>query len=222
MNSYILCLHITAICGLTLVALYYGKEVLIAWLAMVALATNLFVLKQITLFGLNVTASEALAVGYLLGLNLIQEYFGQTWARKCMWISLFVSCGFTLLSQIHLLYIPNQADSAHTHFTLLFKPMPRIILSSLFSFFICQLLDLTLFNFLRKKTTGKYLTLRTVLVLLVSQIVDTLLFTFIGLYGLVASTSHVIILSLAAKIVVIFCSAPFVSLSKKVRKHVQV
>lgn len=219
MNIFILILHVTTICGLSLFALRFGKELIIAWLSLLAVAMNLFVLKQITLFGLCVTSSDALAVGYLLGLNLIQEFFGPKTARRTVWISLFISSGFALLSQIHLAYVPNAYDSAHSHFTFLFSLMPRIILASLFSFLIVQLADLAFFGFLRRKTKGKYLTGRTTLALILSQTLDTLLFSFLGLYGIVENVGHIIVLSLTVKAVVIFFSTPFIYFSKQVVRH---
>jgi len=216
MNSIILCLHISTICGLTLFALRCGKEAMVAWLCLLAVAMNLFVLKQITLFGLSVTSSDALAVGYLLGLNLIQEFFGRRFARKSIFISLFISCSFVFLSQIHLFYLPNQFDLTHSHFISLFRPMPRLILASLISFVIVQLFDLAFFSFLREKTAGKYLTARVTVALIFSQTLDTILFSYFGLYGLVSSVIHVICLSLAIKGIIIFLSAPFVALSRKV------
>jgi uncharacterized integral membrane protein (TIGR00697 family) len=116
MNSVILALHVAIVCGLSLFALRFGKELLISWLSLLAVAMNLFVLKQITLFGLSVTSSDALGVGYLLGLNLIQEFFGRKTARQTVWISLFIASGFVLLSQIHLAYAPNRYDLAQSHF----------------------------------------------------------------------------------------------------------
>jgi len=222
MNSLILCLHVAAICGLTLFALRCGLLFMIAWLCLLALTMNLFVLKQINLFGLSVTSSDALAVGYLLGLNLIQEFFGRKSARTCVWISLFISGCFVLLSQIHLLYLPNDYDLTQGHFTALFKPVPRILFASLFSFFVVQFVDMAFFGFLKEKSGRKYLPGRTVLALVVSQVLDTLIFSFLGLYGLVASLTPIIFLSLIVKGVVILLSIPFVSLTKKVVRDVQV
>jgi queuosine precursor transporter len=224
MNFFILCLHITVICGMTLAALRTGLEMMIAWLCLLSVAMNLFVLKQITLFGLSVTASDALAVGYLLGLNLIQEFFGRSLARKCMWISLFISCGFLFLSQIHLLYMPNQFDLVHSHSVVLFRPMPRIILASLVSFLTVQIFDLAFFGFLKKKMEGKYLLARTASALFLSQTLDTCLFSYLALYGSVASVSHVIYVSIAMKGLVILLSTPFVALAKQIMKksYVQV
>ena len=41
-------------------------------------------LKQITLFGLNATASDIFAIGSLLGLNLLREIYGITEAKKAI------------------------------------------------------------------------------------------------------------------------------------------
>jgi uncharacterized integral membrane protein (TIGR00697 family) len=97
--------------------------------------------------------------------------------------------------------------------------MPRLIFASLFSFLAVQLIDLSFFGFLREKTSGKYLTGRITLALILSQTLDTLLFSFLGLYGIVAHISHIILFSLAIKGVVILLSTPFIYLSKRVVKH---
>lgn len=219
MNCVILLFHVATICGLTLATLRFGKEFLIAWLSILSVAMNLFILKQITLFGLSVTSSDALAVGYLLGLNLIQEFFGKKIARKTIWISFFTSSAFVFLSQIALFYLPNEYDLAQSHFLFLFTPMPRIVLASLFSFLAIQLIDISFFGYLAKRTGGKYLTGRISASLLLSQTLDTLLFSFLGLFGVVEKLGHVIVLSLAIKGIVILISTPFVFISKKFVAH---
>lgn len=64
-----------------------GKGALTTWIALVSLMANLFVLKQIDLFGFNATASDVFAVGSLLGLNLLQEKFGREAAQRAIWVS---------------------------------------------------------------------------------------------------------------------------------------
>jgi uncharacterized integral membrane protein (TIGR00697 family) len=218
MNSLLLCLQVATFSGMTLAALRFGKASLTAWLAVLAACMNLFVLKQITLFGLNVTSSDALAVGYLLGLNLIQEFFGRKVARKMVWISFFASGGFILLSQMILAYTPNQFDAGHPHLLFVFSPAPRLMIASLISFLLVQFVDLAFFQFLQTKTQGKYLTLRTTIALILSQLLDTLLFSFLGLYGLVSSLSDVILMSLAIKGIVILLTTPFVAFSRRMAR----
>lgn len=214
MNQLVLLLYIFAISGITLLALKLGRSYIVAWLALLAVAMNIFVLKQIHLFGFNVTASDGLAVGYVLGLNLIQEFFGPKSARECVWISLFVSIGFVILSQIHLLYSPSFYDTSQPHYTFLLKPIPRLMGASLLSFGCVQFLDLAFFKYLRKKMNGRLLMLRTFLSMVLSQSFDTLIVSFLALYGQVASIGDVIIFSLLIKVVAITLATPFVAFSK--------
>src|SRR5690554_7549504 len=80
-NIDILCPHIGVLVLLILLTLRLGERALHAWLCVIAVAMNLFVSKQISLFGLEVTATDALAVSYLLGFNLLQEFYGKQVAR---------------------------------------------------------------------------------------------------------------------------------------------
>ncbi|NGX61289.1 MAG: hypothetical protein K940chlam9_00772 [Chlamydiae bacterium] len=214
-NIVVLGFQVSVVCSLLLIALRLGKEVTIAWLGLLAVVMNLFVLKQITLFKLEVTASDALAVGYLLGLNLMQEFYGESQARSVIWISLFLTFGFWLLTVLHLAYIPNIFDQSQTAFQFLFSPMPRLLFASVSSFLVVQLLDIAFFRYLREKTGGRFLPLRTTISLLLSQVIDTLLFTFLGLYGLIAHPGDVILMSLCIKGLVILATTPFVVLCKR-------
>jgi len=186
-----------------------GKEAACMWLVLLSISMNLFVLKQVNILGLKVTASEALVVGYLLTLNLIQEYYGQKFVRHVVKLTFLSMLAFVLLSRLHLLYrgAPNHE---------IFSPLPRLFLASLASFFTVQLFDIWLFAKLREKCSGKLLTLRTTISLLLSQTLDTTLFTFLGLWGLVGSPLDVIAFSLLIKGVIILFNAPFVALSRRV------
>lgn len=216
MNLLILLLHIVTVCALTLFFLRLGKEGIVAWAAFTAVMANLFVHKQITLFGLTVTCSDALAVGYLLASNLIQEFFGKNDAKRTIWISFLLSISFALLSLLHLAYEPSIVDQTHSHFAFLLKPLPRMIGASLFSFLIVQLLDLSFFAYIRKKMEGRHLTLRLALSAILAHGLDTVLFSYLGLYGMVSSIGHVIAFSFSIKCLVLIVAIPFISLSKRI------
>lgn len=220
-NFLILMIQIAIITGLSLLFLRLGEKALNAWLCVLAVLMNVFVLKQINVFKLDVTATDAIAVGYMLGLNLIREYFGAHSARTHVFISILVSFGFLALSFTHLLYIPNGFDTAQSHYEFLLKPMPRLIFASIFSFALIQVVDLAFFGYLREKLDGKYLVVRLILTLILSQVLDTFLFSFIGLYGLVGNLMHIIILSLIFKIIVIGIISPLAQISKKMMGEVK-
>lgn len=214
-NSKIFLIHIGLIGGLVLLALRFGKETLFAFLALLVVAMNLFVSKQINLFGLSVTASDSLAVGYLLGLNLIQEAYGKEQAKKCILLSFVTALFFCCISLIHIAYTPNTYDSTQSAFLLILGPSFRIFLASLATFFIVQFVDLRFFSFLRAKTAGKFLPARITCSLILSEFLDTALFTILGLWGSVHSPFQVAIFCFIIKLGSIILFIPFSIIAKK-------
>ena len=81
MNELIFFAHVLISVALMLGALRFGRVVLVAAICLQEVLANLFVLKQVTLFGLEVTCSDAYAIGSIIGLNLLQEFYGKERAR---------------------------------------------------------------------------------------------------------------------------------------------
>jgi len=218
MNELIFIFHSLIIGGATVFALWLGKESLIAFIALMGVLSNLFITKQIMLFGFDVVATDAFAVGAVLGLQLLQEYYGRTVTKKAIGISFFLLVFYGVMSWMHLTYIPSISDSAHPHFQVILFHMPRLVLASLFSFFASQLLDYQVYGFFKKVFSGKYLLLRSYSSLFLVQLFDTVLFSFLGLYGIISNVWNVIFMSFAIKMVVILLATPFVAFSQKLIK----
>ena len=117
------------------IALKISKEALICLICFYALIANLFVVKQITLFGFHVTASDAFSISSILGLNLLQEHFSKKDAEKTIYASFLILLLFVILSKVHLLFIPNVFDVTHKAFKTIFSHSTRIIFSSILVFF---------------------------------------------------------------------------------------
>lgn len=215
MNEWLFFSHILIVVGFALLALRLGQGALIALIALQGVLANLFVIKQISLFGFSVTCSDVFAIGAILSLNLLQEHFGKEAAKQATRISLVALLFFALMAQIHLFYQPTPADTTHAAFTTVLAQAPRIVFASIAVFYLVQLLDVRLFSLLKGK-----LPVRVAISLVFSQLLDTVLFSFLGLYGLVDALFDVIVVSFATKCLLIATSAPFVALSKKVVKRV--
>lgn len=209
MNEAIFFLQTLIIIGFAWKAYKLGPNGLTAWVAIQALIANLFVLKQITLFGFEVTASDAFAIGSLLGLNILQEQYGQEEAKKATWICFFFMFFFALVSQVHLLFKPSVYDTTQEAFQMILSPAPRLLIASLSVFFIVQQIDVRFFTFLKEKLPESSFALRTTIALVVSQFLDTFLFSFAGLYGLVASITDVIVISFMLKLTIILFFSSF-------------
>ena len=77
-----------------------------------------------------------------------------------------------------------------------------------------QQIDILFFAFLKKKLPQTDFSLRAAISLVLSQFLDTVLFSFAGLYGIVASVMDIILISLLVKLIVISCFTPIVRWAK--------
>lgn len=205
MNEIIFLSETLVIILFSFFALKLGKEALVAWVTLQAVIANVFIVKQIDLFGLQVTASDAFAIGSLLSLNFLQEFFGSQISKKASWVCFTCMVFFALISQFHLLFQSSAFDTTQEAFRVILSPSPRIFTASIAVLFVVQQVDIRLFSFLKEKFTSTPFFLRSALSMIFSQTLDTILFSFAGLYGLVSSMFDIILMSLIIKWIVISC-----------------
>lgn len=214
-NEIIFLIQVVLVIGFSIGAARMGQNALVALVALHGVLANLFVVKQMELLGLTVTCSDVFAVGSIMGLNLMQEYFGKEAAKKAIGISFFAMIFFVLVSQIHLWYLPASIDHTHPAFSEILSHNPRIVFASIAVFYLVQKFDVAFFGFLKTRFHNTRLALRMGISLTVSQFLDTILFSFAGLYGIAASLFDIIVISFAIKCLVIACSAPMASLARR-------
>lgn len=213
-NELLFLAHALAIGMFALVSLRFGKEALVAFIATCGILANLFVVKQITLFGLTATGSDAFTIGAVLGLNLLQEYYGKESTIKAIWISFIMLVLYGLMSQIHLAYVPSPFDTMHAHFAPILGLMPRIVIASFTAYIIVAYFEAWLYRILKNRWHEKHLVLRNYISMSIAQLLDTILFSFLGLYGVVEHVWHIIAISYAIKIATIAVATPLVGFSK--------
>jgi len=219
MNESIFIVHIVLVVGFSFWALKMGKTALSAWIALQAVLANLFVIKQISLFGLHVTCSDVFAIGSIFGLNLLREYYGAKTAKKALWSCFFVMVCFVVMAQIHLLYTPSPLDQTHPAFASILASSPRLLLTSLAVFFLVQQIDLKLFGWMREKMGQVPLSIRNAGSVVATQFLDTLLFSLVGLWGLMENLFDIILLSFLIKAAVIACMTPLTHFAKRFVKR---
>ncbi len=208
MNESIFFLHLFFVLGFLWIALKRGKETLYLFVVLQVVFANLFLVKQMRLFGWDVTCSDVYAVGALLGLNCIREIYGAKKAQTAISLSFLALLFFLCMSKVHLFYLPNCFDTTHDAFSKIFSSTARIVLASLSVFYLVQKFDAWLYGFLKKHKENLFF-LRMNGSLLCSQFLDTVAFTMLGLLGVVGSVVDVIFVSFAIKAVVIFLYGTF-------------
>jgi queuosine precursor transporter len=213
-NELIFLLHAGSIMATVLAAVWYGKEALIALICLCSVLANLFVLKQITLCGFDVVSTDVFALAGLVGLTLVQELFGAKLARKTITINFALLFFYLAMTHFHLWYFPNPFDTTQHHFVALLSPSLRIIIASAVSYLISQICLLVVTRLAEKFTHGAYFTARTMASIALAQLIDTILFSFLALYGMVHSIGHIVLVSYSIKIIALACATPCVALAR--------
>lgn len=200
--------------GFVLLAFRLGYVYLVGLVAALVALMNIFVIKQMTLFGFAITGGNVLYASIFLSTDIISEHYGKEKALQTVRIGFGVGIFFLLMSQFILRFTPNEFDIAQPAFKTLFKLAPRIVIGSLAAYLMAQHADVLIFHFLKKTTQGKFLWLRNNLSTLCSQLIDTLTFTLIAFYGVFPNLWEILLTTYVVKIIIAALDTPFIYLSK--------
>ncbi len=189
---------------------------------------NIFVLKQFDLFGLAVTGGNVLYGALFLITDIFSEHYGKEDALRAVRLGFFVSGFFVLSIQFLLAFVPNNYDFAQESLLTLFSLSPRILFASMFSYLIVQHIDVYVYEAIHKRFVNM-LWLRNLGSTLLSQLIDTIIFTIFGLltvssFGIAGvvpmeALAEVLFVTYVVKIVVAIIDTPFIYLSKKIKKR---
>ncbi|MEE9167171.1 MAG: queuosine precursor transporter [Candidatus Neomarinimicrobiota bacterium] len=214
----------------TLVAFRIGKNWLYGYVAVCIVLANLFVTKQITLFGLAATGGNVVYGAIFLSTDLLAEHHGKKAARDAVFLGFFVALFYLIMSQFMLRFMPSSSDwGAAEGMIQIFTVGPSIILASLLAYLISQLHDVWAFHAIRMKTKGRFLWLRNNGSTWVSQLIDSVVFSslaFLVLPALLVGDNYalpfgivvqVVISTYFLKLLVAAIDTPFIYLSYLVR-----
>lgn len=200
MNEALFVVQVGAVAASVMGARRLGQEALMTLAVLLALFANFFVLKQIDLLSWTVTCSDAYVIGHLMSLQLLLQLHGTKSAQKAVMLSFAAMLIFSLFSQLHLGFEASPFDTTQKAYTKLLGVAPRLLAASLATFYCVQRLDLFLFGKLSTKLSWRACSL---ICLVISQGFDTLMFTLLGLYGVVESWVSIFWMSFSVKCVVI-------------------
>lgn len=226
MNEIIFLVFSLFLMSLNLFALKGGKHFLTLLIVVYTITMNIFVVKQFNLFGLAVTGGNALYGALFLATDLLSEHFGKKDAKRSVYLGFFSMVIFVVLMQVLLLFEVNDYDYANTSLYTLFTVTPRIVIGSLLAYFVSQNIDIFIYDWIKKRTRGKHLWLRNNASTMISQLIDTLIFTSVGLTAFsflpfegVISTDifwQNVLFTYLIKLLVAGIDTPFLYLSKRV------
>jgi uncharacterized integral membrane protein (TIGR00697 family) len=144
----------------------------------------------------NLTAGAVIWPVVFITSDLINEYFGKPGVKRISYLAAGLIAYAFLIVFLSMRLPPaqwwmdaNNTDSSGNYFNMdfafnrIFGQGNRIILGSLSAFLIGQLVDVFVFQKLRKVTGSKQLWLRATGSTLVSQLVDSFVVLYIAFYG---------------------------------------
>jgi len=116
--------------------------------------------------------------------DLINEFYGKKAIRRLSWITAALISYCFIMVTVALAIPANTAISPNTandfEFTKVFGQSQWVIVGSVCAFMFSQLLDATLFAWIKQKTGNKHIWLRSTGSTVVSQLIDSYIVIYIG------------------------------------------
>ena len=200
---------------------FFGKMGVFAWIALATIVANVEVLKCVDIFGMALTLGNVTYGSIFLATDILNEKYGVEEAQKSVYLGFFALLMFTIITQIDLHYISNEADFAGEAVKTLFTITPRICFASMSAYFVSNMMDVYLYKFIRNiLPSDKFLWVRNNGATCLSQLFDTAMFTYIGFAGVFSKevVFQSFITTYLIKVFIAILDTPFLYLAKRIKK----
>ena len=181
------------------------------------ITANIAVCKNIEIGGIIFTLGNILFASNFLSIDILSEKYGKEESKKGVYLSLIFAIIFIISTQIVLLFKPSITDISQSSMERLFTINLRTTVASVLMFFLSNLSNVYLFNWIKKKIPNK-LWIRNNVSTITTNCLENFLFIFIAFVGIyelplmlqIAGTTCL------AEIIIGLCDTPFIYLSKKI------
>ena len=201
----------------------FGKTGLFIWTSISMVLGTIEATKFVDMFGLTVTLGNVIYGSSFLATDILSEIYGKEEAKKSVYIGLFTSFTFIIFSLFIVMFESSSQDiffeDVDLAIHLLFGLAPRISVASIVTYAISQQFDIWIYHMIWKKTNNKYLWIRNNGSTLISQLLDTTLFTFLAFGGVTENLISLIIGTYILKVIVSILDTPFMYMSKKIKPN---
>lgn len=204
---------------IAIVAAYriWGHIGLYIWVPVAVIIANTQVTKTIEIFGVTATLGNIVYASSFLVTDILSENYGKRDAARAVGIGFFSLILFTLLMNLAIFFEPAPADFVHESMETIFGFLPRIVAASLAAYGLSQLHDVWAYNMWKRRLPGtRFIWLRNNLSTMVSQLIDSLIFTLIAFRGVFAwpILVEIFITTYLLKWIVAVFDTPFVYLAR--------
>lgn len=174
---------------------FMGKVGLFAWIPLATILANIQVLKTVEILGMTATLGNVAYASIFLATDILSENYGKSSAKLAVILGFICMIATSVIMNLTMRFIPAQGDLAHESISKIFSVMPRVALASLIAYMISQMHDVYSYHYWKKLKPGMTnLWIRNNLSTIVSQFLDSLVFTTIAFYGLYPTGTFISIL----------------------------
>ena len=169
---------------------FFGERGLYAYIAVAVVAANVQVLKlaSFSFYDHPVALGTVVFSTTYLATDILNEHFGAQAARHGVLIGLSAFLLWTILMLLTLGYpVPEPSDPSlswaleiQQHLMVVFLPSTRFFLAGICAYLISQLVDIWLFDLLRRKTHHSFLWLRNNVSTMISGLIDNTVFSVLA------------------------------------------
>ena len=132
--------------------------------------------------------------------DLLNEFYGYRAVRKLSWITaILIAYCFLIVGlsmEIPAVNVPGSNLSDDSAYNKVFGQAQMVIIGSICAFLVSQLLDASLFSWIKSKTGDRFIWLRSTGSTLISQLIDSYIVLYIG-FVIPGSLSFVDFMSIA-------------------------
>ena len=196
----------------------FKKEGLYVWISIATIMANILVCKSIDILGLTASLGNVMFASIFLATDILSEKYDVKDSRKAVMLAIVSQIIVILATTLAVSYIPSETDLSHESMKTLFSINARVSISSIVMFGASNMLDIYLFEKLKKKFP-KQLWLRNNVSTIISNCLENYFFVFFAFVGIYDYST---ILSIATttsilEIIIAICDTPFMYIAKKLK-----
>lgn len=198
----------------------FGQTGLYVWIALAGVVANIQVSKTIEIVGFTATLGNIVYAGSFLATDILSEHFGKDAARRGVGVGFFSILVVTGLMYLAVQFEPAPSDAMHESLANVFGVLPRIAAASLVAYVISQRHDVWAYSFWRTRFPGP-LWIRNNLSTIVSQLIDSIVFTLVAFLGVFPAgvLLQIVVTTYVIKAIVAVADTPFLYAAKSVHNR---
>lgn len=195
----------------------FGKQGLIAWVAIGTIIANIQVIKTVDIFGISATLGNVMFASIYLATDILNDIYGRKVAKRAVWLGFSSTLVMIIVMQMSLHFIPAPEDISQKALSTIFDLVPRIALGSIIAYIIGQHVDVFIFSMIKKVfQSDKTFIIRAYGSTVLSSIIDTALFVTIAFIGTLPAgvVFEIFITTYVLKLVSTIFNVPFGYIAK--------